>query len=259
VAHVSLEKPRDSHPWDSSVRLLVSVRDAGEVRAAVHGGADLIDVKDPAAGSLGRPNARTVGEIADALSRAGQQLPLSVALGELTEWQRWPDVTFPARVEWLKLGLAGCREGGWIAPWLSMRRRLEDEAGRGFAWVAVAYADHVAAKAPPPDDVLDAAIETDCGGVLIDTFDKCGGRLRNHLAANRLADWLSRARDYGLQTAVAGSLTIADLDWLLPLRPDIVAVRSAVCVGVDRTKSLDAAAVRRFHRALTGAPAISQS
>ena len=35
-------------------RLLVSVRSAAEAEIALHGGADLIDVKEPTRGSLGR-------------------------------------------------------------------------------------------------------------------------------------------------------------------------------------------------------------
>ena len=37
------------------VRLLVSVVDADEVEAALAGGADIVDVKNPAEGSLGAP------------------------------------------------------------------------------------------------------------------------------------------------------------------------------------------------------------
>lgn len=35
------------------MRLLVSVRDAGEARAALAGGAEIVDAKDPARGSIG--------------------------------------------------------------------------------------------------------------------------------------------------------------------------------------------------------------
>jgi hypothetical protein len=239
---------------------LVSVRDADEVPPALSGGADIIDVKDPGAGSLGRPAAGTVAAVAQALSRVDGQPPLSIALGELTEWSRSCGLSVPDGVRWLKLGLAGCaNDASWMSRWLEVRRRIEAEAGRCLGWIAVAYADHIAAEAPSPDVVLDAAIATQCAGVLLDTFHKRGGGLRDHLTADWLADWLSRARARGLHTAVAGSLTIADLEWLSPLRPDIVAVRSAVCAAGERNGALDAAAVRRFHGALTGTPAVSQS
>jgi len=237
--------------------LLISVRDASEVDVALSGGADIIDVKNPDAGSLGRPLPRTVFEVNRALSLSA---PLSMALGELTEWSPWRDFPMPTSVRWLKLGLAGCAgDSGWMSRWLNVRRRIEAEAGRGFGWIAVAYADHEVANAPTRDAVLHAAIETCCDGVLIDTFQKFHQSLRDCVTPKRLGEWLSAARDYGLQTAVAGSLTIADLEWLLPLRPDIVAVRGAVCEVANRKQAIDGNAVRRFHHALTGTPAISQS
>jgi uncharacterized protein (UPF0264 family) len=260
VACVSPQRPRDSHPWVSSPRLLISVRDASEISAALAGGADIIDVKDPDAGSLGRPTSRTVIEVAEALAETAPQPPLSVALGELTEWNRWRHFPLPTSVQWLKLGLAGCaNDADWMSRWLNVRRRMEAEAGRGFGWIAVAYADHIAAQSPPPEAVLRAAIQTRCDGALIDTFKKRYQRLGDCITVESLASWLNQAREHGLQTAVAGSLAITDLNWLLPLRPDIVAVRTAVCQVCERTLAIDGDAVRRFHLALTGAPAISQS
>jgi uncharacterized protein (UPF0264 family) len=38
------------------VKLLVSVVDAGEARTAAAAGADIVDVKNPAEGSLGAPS-----------------------------------------------------------------------------------------------------------------------------------------------------------------------------------------------------------
>ena len=42
------------------MRLLVSVRSADEVAAAMAGGADIIDAKEPARGSLGAVDAATL-------------------------------------------------------------------------------------------------------------------------------------------------------------------------------------------------------
>ena len=44
-------------------QLLVSVRDATEAAAALHGGAGLIDVKEPARGPLGRADAATIAAV----------------------------------------------------------------------------------------------------------------------------------------------------------------------------------------------------
>jgi len=68
-------------------KLLVSVRDAAEARAALVGGADLIDVKEPSRGSLGRAEADTIAAVAHAV---GGRTPVSAALGELRDWADEP-------------------------------------------------------------------------------------------------------------------------------------------------------------------------
>src|SRR5262245_37429954 len=93
-------------------RLLVSVRSAVEAVAALEGGADLIDVKEPSRGALGRAGDSVIADVIQAV--AGRK-PVSAACGELVGWlasprrkQGLPELQF---VKW---GLAGC---GRIADW----------------------------------------------------------------------------------------------------------------------------------------------
>ena len=53
-------------PAGRTPQLLVSVRDLGEAAAALAGGADLIDVKEPIRGPLGRADEATIRGIVDA-------------------------------------------------------------------------------------------------------------------------------------------------------------------------------------------------
>ena len=62
------------------MKLLVSVVDAAEARLAAAGGVDVVDVKNPAEGSLGAPAPGVIAAVRDVLP-AG--LPLSAALGDL--------------------------------------------------------------------------------------------------------------------------------------------------------------------------------
>jgi len=64
------------------MRLLVSVAHADEVEAALAGGADIVDAKDPLRGALGAVSPSVLGAIARAL---GGRRPLSVALGDASE------------------------------------------------------------------------------------------------------------------------------------------------------------------------------
>jgi (5-formylfuran-3-yl)methyl phosphate synthase len=63
------------------MRLLVSVRSASEVGAALAGGADIIDAKEPRHGSLGAVSRRTLASITAVVP---PECPLSIALGDLT-------------------------------------------------------------------------------------------------------------------------------------------------------------------------------
>lgn len=227
-------------------RLLVSVRSAEEARAALKGGAAVIDVKEPDRGPLGRADFTVWTEVRRAVP-AGT--PVSLALGELYEWLEGgarADVgDDPARYRgfsFRKLGLARVGvDADWAEAWSRLRRRLA-----GPSWVAVIYADWERAEAPPPDRVLDAALETeDCAGVMIDTWDK------THPAPIDLSwkRWIARARAAGRLTAVAGSIDAERIARIASLQPDIIAVRGAACIGGDRRAAIDADRVSRLVRA----------
>src|SRR5438128_7219254 len=61
------------------MQLLVSVADAPEARAALLGGADVIDAKDPRGGALGAVRPERLRTLCDAV---GTGRPLSAALGD---------------------------------------------------------------------------------------------------------------------------------------------------------------------------------
>src|SRR5262245_13850027 len=63
-------------------RLLVSVRSAAEAHAALAGGADLIDVKEPSRGPLGRADDSVISAV---LVAVHGRRPVSAAMGELAD------------------------------------------------------------------------------------------------------------------------------------------------------------------------------
>lgn len=235
-------------------RLLVSVRAADEVPATLAGGADILDVKDPAAGSLGCPAPHVLAAVAARLRQLAPDIPLSVAWGDLPEFAPSRLDHLPPEVRWVKVGFAGCQNlSDWPARFrmvcqLVAERACRDLHGERSAvqMVAAAYADFHRAHAPSPFEVLAVAHEHGCAGVLLDTCDKHAGRLPDWIAPDELARWIGAARQQGLFTAVAGSLALGDLPWLLPLQPDIVAIRTAACRDGHRAHPVDAEAIRRF-------------
>lgn len=230
-------------------RLLVSVRSLDEAIDAFEAGADLIDLKEPAAGSLGRVSSVVAIEVARQL---GSRVPVSMALGELTgiggkAYLASPaghsDADgIPAGVCFAKLGLSGCAIiDDWPSRWAAAVARLPASC----APVAVIYADWQSARAPSPEAVLAQAVSVGCSALLIDTFSKEAGALFEHLPPSHIARLVKFARLQGLVTVLAGSLTLATAPLALQLHPDYLAVRGAVCEG-SRVARLMPAKVRQW-------------
>ena len=122
-------------------KLLISVRSAEEARIALHAGADIIDVKEPTRGSLGRSSLETIHEIAEIIAN---QAPLSVALGE---WYQSRSLKVPQNIAWAKVGFSHCstaleRHRGWLI-WLKTQQKLQSTR-----LIGVIYADRIRVNGP---------------------------------------------------------------------------------------------------------------
>lgn len=224
-------------------KLLVSVTSADEAREAVENGADLIDVKDPRRGSLG---AATTQVWRDVLAAVEDEVPVSAALGELSEPASIGLARETAGLHFAKVGLAGCAKLDWRERWSEWRAALAP----GLRTVAVVYADWRTCGAPSPFELLQFAQSQDVSHVLLDTCDKSLGSLRGIWSDEEIEDFCAERMSDGLCLVVAGSLRLEDLSFILPIEPDYVAVRGAVCRG-DRTGPLDGALVRKWTSAFS--------
>lgn len=226
-------------------KLLVSVRDSQEALAALEGGADLIDVKEPHRGALGAADAEIIQAVVHAI--AGR-VPTSAALGELVDLAETVDESVARRARQLpatdfaKVGLAGCvRYDDWPQRWREALAQLPPETQR----VAVVYADWQSCGAPDPFAVLRHAVTLECRAVLVDTFDKSRGGLVDLWSPTELARFLTAIRTERLLAVVGGSLHAGTIPSVAALRPDYIAVRGAACRG-DRTGQVDATLVRQL-------------
>ena len=218
------------------MRLLVSVVSAHEARRALAGGADIIDVKDPAQGPLGAPSPRVLSEV---VAEVGAGAPVSVALGDLPNLPH--TAALAARgaamigVAYVKVGLRGVRG---LDEAVALMRAVADAVGPPTAVIAAAYADAGALDPPalPPEWLPDVVDLSGIAGALVDTFVKDGRGLYSWMSASELADLIARTRSAGGSFAVAGQLTLGELRHV---DADVVGVRSAVCRGGDRAAELD--------------------
>lgn len=245
----------------SSPGLLVSVRSPGEAAAALAGGADVIDVKEPTAGSLGGASPSVCRQIADVVRG---QLPWTMACGELVDgpdllmrhltatWRELeshgsPQRCFPSAI---KVGLAGC---GCSLRWRRQLAAIKEQLPEGVGQVLVIYADNGACDAPPAAAVLEAAEDLRPVSVLVDTFDKRSPGLLGHCSVSHLEAYRQATTAVGCGFALAGKLRIEQFSFLAAVGADIIAVRSAVCSG-GRTGRVEVSLVRQARHSLGRSP-----
>ncbi|MEO8881666.1 MAG: (5-formylfuran-3-yl)methyl phosphate synthase [Gemmatimonadaceae bacterium] len=213
------------------MRLLVSVRNAEEARAALAGGAEIIDAKEPALGALGAVQIDVLREIVAAVE--GMRL-VSAALGDSGDSDA---LAFAAReaaeagAMFVKVGFADVRELGAVRARVA---RVMDGAllpSSPCAVVAVAYADWDELGGAAPSTVLAAATAEGAMGVLVDTVRKDGAGLFRCLGRAALGSLVREARERALLVALAGRITLEDLGFAYEAGAEIVGVRGAACEG----------------------------
>jgi len=213
------------------MRLLVSVRDVRDAQAAVRGGADIVDAKDPRRGALGPVTPRTLADIRAAVPTG---IPVSAALGDAADERVVAQAARLAAARgaaYVKVGLRDVTDAGHARA--LAHRAAQGAAEAGAELVLVAYADASRVGSLPPLAVPDIAAAAGARGVLLDTAFKDQGSLFDLLDVARVAQWLAAARAAGLFTALAGSLGGGEpgLRTALALGADIVGVRGAACDG----------------------------
>lgn len=237
--------------------LLVSVRSAAEAEAALEGGADLIDVKEPSRGSLGRADNEVIEEVIRVV--AGRR-PVSAAMGdwglddvlspELSRYSE-KDLAFQ------KWGFQGWRQVSGTTPysWSDAGWDLFlDDLQTGIALVA--YADHYRAAALQPDAVWGLARRAYCRGraFVLDTFLKDGSTLLDWMPRRQITLLTKLCHQAGVRIALAGSLGPKEITALAHVKPDWFAVRGAACRG-GREGTVEADNVRKLKALIQALPA----
>jgi uncharacterized protein (UPF0264 family) len=236
----------------AEMRLLISVRSEAEVAAALSGGADIIDAKEPNNGPLG---AVTGSVLAGIMRRVPPEVELSVALGDVLgtphvveSISRLPLVQRRSAT-YLKLGFAGIRSTTRARRVLQAAVSAARQSPLRPQVIAVAYGDWDSVDSPPPGALAAAASSAGAAGLLVDTYSKDGRALLEQIAPGCLALLIQEIRTAGLSSAVAGGLALDDLPHLREVAPDIVGFRGAACDG-GRSGRVAEDRVRLLRRAL---------
>ncbi|MBS0441475.1 MAG: (5-formylfuran-3-yl)methyl phosphate synthase [Proteobacteria bacterium] len=230
-------------------KLLVSVRSVEEALLVATGGADFIDLKEPAQGALGGLPEATVRAIVHALRGSGCTLPISATIGDVPMHEQ---DRILARVEAVgECGVDIVKVGIARSPAAAAVLRALAACGRPLVPVFIA------------DQGLDEravalALTLGFQAVMLDTADKRAGSLFDALPAQAIERFLAMAREAGVKVGIAGALRRHHAPAIAALAPDFAGFRSAVCVG-ERSGALDAQALRELVAAMRAAVAAQAS
>ncbi len=227
------------------MKLMISVVNKQEALIAQEAHADLIDIKNPAEGSLGAQNPMVIKEIVAALDPA---VLVSATVGDVPYL---PCTVAQAAyavaglgVTYVKVGFKGARTG---AEARSMAQEIERAIApfAGVKLIAAGYADFRERGTLSPLDLVHAVRGTGVSGVLVDTLSKDGRNLFDFMSDQELTQLVTSAHECDLLCALAGSIEIQHVGRLLDIGADVSGVRGAICGG-GRTGTLVPAKIEAF-------------
>ena len=235
------------------MQLLVSARNAAEAAAALAGGADIVDAKEPSAGALG---AVAIDVLREMLSMVHAACPVSAALDDAKDvgaLERRVRAYAVEGVTFVKIGFARITDAVRVTDLIASA--VGAARAHACAVVAVGYADAERVGGIECDALFDAAARGGAAGVLIDTADKAGPGLLQLSPPSALRRYVSDTHDRGLSIALAGKLSSADLAVVRDIGADIVGVRGAAC-RAGRTSAISEARVRLLAQIVRGEQAV---
>ena len=231
------------------MRLLVSPKDETEARKAAKGGADIIDVKNPAEGSLGANFPWTIRHIRETLS---PNTEISATLGDLPNLPGTASLAAYGLtmlgVDYVKAGLLGVKSQKEAEYMSKMIVRSVKSCNPKVKVVLAGYADWGDAGSISPSTLVKAASKAKAEFVMLDTRVKDGRTLLDYLDTGEIRRFATSAKAKGLKIGLAGSLDEDAICELASIKPDVVGVRGAVCVGGKRTSRISEAKVRNLSR-----------
>jgi uncharacterized protein (UPF0264 family) len=233
------------------MKLLISVINEQEAIAAIKGGADIIDVKNPLEGALGAHFPEVIKRIRKTTS---PEIPVSAAIGDAPDLPGLMSLAAlgaaTCNIQYVKVGLYGVRSIDRATNMLMEIKKAIKGYNQDIKIIAVAYGDGFKINAISPHDALIAAVESGYNGCMMDTIIKGEGDLFSAISVGNINKFLKLCRSKNLLSALAGSLKLEQLPLLKELNPDIIGFRGAVCRGDRVNGALDSEAVKNIKEKL---------
>lgn len=233
------------------MRLLVSPMNIEEARAALEGGADILDVKNPKEGSLGANFPWAIRAVAELV---GGRVPVSATIGDLDYKPGTASLAALGAAfsgaDYIKAGLLGVNSAEQADDMLRNIVQAVKGYDRKKMVVASAYSDFSRVGSIPPMLLPEVAKSSGADVVMVDTAIKDGRSTFEFMAEQDLSEFISAGQRLGLKVAIAGTIRFEDIDLLKRINPDIIGVRGIVCGG-DRKSSIKPELVNKLKLAIS--------
>lgn len=228
--------------------LLISPINTHEAQEAIEGGADIIDVKNPKEGSLGANFPWVIRNIRD-LTPNGMMV--SATLGDVPYKPGTVALAAAGAVvsgaDYIKVGLYGTKNYEESFEVMKNVVKAVKDLNEEALVVASGYADAHRVGAVEPMLIPQVAADAGADLAMVDTAVKDGKTLFDFMDEEAIYEFTSQIHDYGLKSALAGSVKEEHLQMLSKLGCDVVGVRGAACIGGDRnTGSINRNAVAQL-------------
>ncbi len=219
------------------MKLLVSPINVEEANTCRLGGADIIDVKNPKEGSLGA----NFPWMIRAVKKIAGSVPVSATIGDFNYKPGTASLAAlgaaVAGAEYIKVGLYDIQTRDQAMDMLTNIVRSVKDFDSNKKVVASGYSDYRRINSISPFELPSVGASAGVDVVMMDTGIKDGRSTFEFLTEQELTEFVSGARERGLQTAIAGTIKFEDVPFLKRISPDIIGVRGCVCGG-DRNSTI---------------------
>ena len=197
------------------LKILASIQNISEAKILINSEIDIIDLKDPSKGALGKLN---ISDIEDIINFINKKKLTSSTIGDLPNNKKLisksVDELSILNIDFIKIGVYKRSYINTLAEINSCKKLI-----------AVFFADLFL---PKEKDLLFLK-ESGFSGVMIDTSNKKLGNLFDHASFSEINNFISNAKKLNLLTGIAGSINESHINQITKINPNYMGFRGALC------------------------------